>query len=70
MKRLIYLLLSLLGLPLASCEPAGLVDAYGPPYATFEPKDRVAEDEVVPAKSDVNGGVNGDVNAESLNAEE
>lgn len=65
MKRLIYLLLSLLGLPLASCEPAGLVDAYGTPYATFEPKDRVAEEEVKPVKSDIGD----DADVESPNAE-
>ena len=65
MKRLIYLLLSLLGLPLASCEPAGLVDAYGTPYATFEPKDRVAEEEVEPVKSDIGD----DADVESPDAE-
>ena len=65
MKRLIYLLLSLLGLPLASCEPAGLVDAYGTPYATFEPKDRVAEEEVKPVKSDIGD----DADVESPDAE-
>ena len=59
------MLLSLLGLPLASCEPAGLVDAYGTPYATFEPKDRVAEDVVVPVKSDVGD----DADVESPDAE-
>ena len=65
MKRLIFMLLSLLGLPLASCEPAGLVDAYGTPYATFEPKDRVAEEEVKPVKSDVGD----DADVESPDAE-
>ena len=59
------MLLSLLGLPLASCEPAGLVDAYGTPYATFEPKDRVAEEEVKPVKSDVGD----DADVESPDAE-
>ena len=58
-------MLSLLGLPLASCEPAGLVDAYGTPYATFEPKDRVAEEEVKPVKSDIGD----DADVESPNAE-
>ena len=65
MKRLIFMLLSLLGLPLASCEPAGLVDAYGTPYATFEPKDRVAEEEVKPVKSDIGD----DADVESPDAE-
>ena len=59
------MLLSLLGLPLASCEPAGLVDAYGTPYATFEPKDRVAEEEVKPVKSDIGD----DADVESPDAE-
>lgn len=58
-------MLSLLGLPLASCEPAGLVDAYGTPYATFEPKDRVAEEEVKPVKSDIGD----DADVESPDAE-
>ena len=50
MKRLIYLLLSLLGLPLASCENWGLVGEYGTPYVNFSVKARVVDEEGDPIK--------------------
>lgn len=50
MKRLIYFLLSILGLPLASCGDWNLKDAYGTPYVNFNIKARVVDGAGKPIK--------------------
>ena len=50
MKRLIYLLLSILGFAGVSCEEQGQVCMYGVPMATYEVKARVVDPEGNPIK--------------------
>lgn len=50
MKKLIYLLLSVLGFGAVSCEGGGNLDAYGCPHVDFSITARVVDEEGTPIK--------------------